>query len=514
MTDSKPAQTSHSSRRRRWGFRVAAVLLGLSIFPITEGVCIIADWGRPTNFDDPFVGFSDIHPLFVPNSDGTRYEIPKSRRKFFATESFPAQKGKQTFRVFCLGGSTVQGRPYSTPTSFTTWLRLGLQAADSGRDWEVINCGGISYASYRLVPILSECLTHNPDLIVICTGHNEFLEDRTYDHIKRSSKMWVAPTKLLGRFRSYSLLRAALQEVGEVPQDKATNARPQLPAEVDALLDYNNSLIAYQRDESWRAGVIEHFENNLRRMVAIAHEADIPVILIRPPANLCDTPPFKSQHRDGMTEEELSNWDALREEARSKYRDNLPEAVSLLNQAIAINDEYAAIHFELGKCFESLAIHESARKSFVRAKELDICPLRILEPMGQIIQDVSKDYRLPLIDAHALLESRCPHGILGDHRLVDHVHPSITGHQEIADEIVKTMAKMQLVRPVKGWQVQAKSRYQQHFDSLETIYFLHGQQALESLRAWTQGRADGPPIESRINLPRAKPGTGKSSLQL
>ena len=88
---------------------------------------------------------------------------------------------------YCLGGSTVQGRPYAIETSFTTWLELNLRTADPRYQWEVVNCGGVSYASYRLVPILRELLAYEPDLFIICTGHNEFLEDRTYASVKARS---------------------------------------------------------------------------------------------------------------------------------------------------------------------------------------------------------------------------------------------------------------------------------------------------------------------------------------
>ena len=94
-------------RRRLWLFRAAAVLLGLSVFAVAELACVVFDWGRPTRYDDPFVGFSEIHPLFELNETGDEYRIAPSRRKYFAAESFPAVKGKKTFRIFCLGGSTV-----------------------------------------------------------------------------------------------------------------------------------------------------------------------------------------------------------------------------------------------------------------------------------------------------------------------------------------------------------------------------------------------------------------------
>ncbi|MEX0676367.1 MAG: hypothetical protein WD063_04790, partial [Pirellulales bacterium] len=142
------------SRRRRWVFRCLAVLVGLSPLVACEGFCAVFDWGRPGLHDDPFVGFRSVVPLFVLNEDQTRYEIPKARQAYFRPDSFAAKKAPDEFRIFCLGESTVQGNPFTIETSFTTWLEISLRAADASRSWEVVNCGGISYASYRLVPIL------------------------------------------------------------------------------------------------------------------------------------------------------------------------------------------------------------------------------------------------------------------------------------------------------------------------------------------------------------------------
>ena len=151
---------------------------------LAEVLCILCDWGRPEELGDPFVGFRGSRPLFVRRDDQDRYVLDPDRETFFRPESFAAHKGAREFRIFCLGGSTVQGRPYAIETSFTTWLELSLQAAAPDRQWEVVNCGGVSYASYRLAPILSEILNYQPDLIIVYTGHNEFLEERTYGAIK------------------------------------------------------------------------------------------------------------------------------------------------------------------------------------------------------------------------------------------------------------------------------------------------------------------------------------------
>lgn len=485
------------SPRRIWLFRLGAVSLGLSVFALVEVVCVLGGWGRPTAHEDPFVGFSDVHPLFVRDEDAQKYRIPESRLDFFAAESFPVRKEDDTFRIFCLGGSTVQGRPFSKETSFTTWLELGLQQADDHRDWQVVNCGGVSYASYRLVPILKECLGYQPDLFIICTGHNEFLEDRTYAPIKHAPAWIAAPHEFLAGFRTYVLLRELIGEVTGRSADPETDRRDTLPAEVDAILDYKNGIKEYHRDPQWRTGVIEHYEQNLRRMLALANEAGVPVILIRPPSNLRGCPPFKSEHRAGLSDEEQQQCRKLVDRARAHYRDDMPEAIRLLRKATRIDDQYAATFYELGKCYEAVGQYEAARKALLRARDLDICPLRIISSMEKRLAEVADDWNVPLVDAHELLEQQCANGILGGPILVDHVHPSFRGHQLIADALIATMIRRGRVEPVSNWQERASRAYTRHFESLDDFYFLRGKRTLESVNGWARGRAEGPPIESR-----------------
>ena len=57
---------------------------------------------------------------------------------------------------------------------------VGPPAADPSRRWEVINAGGISYASYREAKLVEEIARYQPDLVLVYSGHNEFLEERTY----------------------------------------------------------------------------------------------------------------------------------------------------------------------------------------------------------------------------------------------------------------------------------------------------------------------------------------------
>jgi tetratricopeptide (TPR) repeat protein len=427
----------------------------------------------------------------VLDSSGTNFETAEERLKYFCPQSFAAEKGPQTFRIFCLGGSTVQGRPYSVETSFTTWLKLNLNAARPQTDFEVVNCGGISYASYRLVPIMRELLDYEPDLFIIYTGQNEFLEDRTYQRLKRIPRVLIRIHRTMLNLRSYSL---ANEFISTRLSRRRGISKTILPGEVQAKLDFEDGLESYHRDEIWREGTIEHFGRNLQTMVRMSRRAGVPVILVNPVSNLKDCPPFKSEFSSDLSTSEIERVAELSEEARKLGWNDVYGKIRLLEQAVEIDNRHAGLIYLIGKCYEQIGRLNEAKNWFVRAKEEDICPLRILEPMHQAILDVAEQYRVPLVDAEALLGERAEGGVLGSEWLLDHVHPSIHGHQLIADSLYETMENMKLVRKPQGWREARDELWQRNFSSLNKAYYAHGVEKLERLTKWSRRRAlDRPP---------------------
>lgn len=475
-----------SNRKRLWLFRLLAIGLALTLFVVAELTCRLLGLGRPSSGPDPFAGFQDIRPLFTLDESGTQYRIPESRYNFFAPETFPKKKPERTKRIFCLGGSTVQGRPHSTPTSFPTFLELALTIADESHEWNAINCGGISYASYRLVPILREVLEYEPDLIIICTGHNEFLEDRSYHHLKSPSP-WL---KHAVRISSHSQLLNAINQL--VYSDSSPHeARPMLPTETDPMLDYHNGLAAYHRDDQWHTNVMAHFEHNVRKLIAIAQNNSVPCILVIPPSNLYDCPPFKSVVSAESKTDARNRRQQLIDQARKTMRTDPQQVIPLLKQALAIDDRHAATWYELGKCYQSLGLQSQAHEAFVRARDEDICPLRMLSRMEEQLRQIALTDEVPLLDMSVHMRD--------GHSLVDHVHPDFEGHQDIAERLTKLMADQGWCQLNSGWQKQIKATFVAHMDSLEDFYFLRGQRTLDALRGWTEGRADGPAAEDRFS---------------
>ena len=462
----------------------------------------LADWGRMPDQGDAFVGFSEVRPLFVLDPSGDRFEIPASRQAIFQPDSFAAKKKPGEFRIFCLGGSTVQGRPYSIETSFTTWLELSLAAADPSRNWEVINCGGVSYASYRLVPIMKEVLSYEPDLFIVYTGHNEFLEDRTYSHIRRTPQ-WIKSTHgWLTDLRLVGVLRQLWLQFDNIAADQKDTLPATLPTEVDALLDYRDGLEDYHRDDDWQWGVIGHFEQNLRRMALIARKADVGLVLVNPVSNLRDSPPFKTAHRSGLSRDQMESFRQRWEEAKTSGWSQLDRKAALLQEALQIDDRHANAHYLLAKVYDAMGNASDAKAEYLRAKDEDICPLRMPEPLHHVLARVAEQTGTPLVDVRQRFEQMAESGIPGDDLLVDHVHPSIGGHQLIAQMLLDELTRQRIVSRRPDWQAQQNELYGDRWQTLDENYFPESAARLRGLRNWATGRG----IKLKLNSKPARHG--------
>ena len=437
----------------------------------------------PAVAEDPYVSFSGTRPLFVLDSAGRRFETARERLAFFCRQSFAAVKPADGFRIFVLGGSTVQGRPYSAETSFTTWLELNLRAARPETSWEAINCGGVSYASYRLVPVLREVLQYEPDLIVLYTGHNEFLEDRSYGRVRRAPKFLIGVHRALLNLRTYALAdRWLARRRGDDPANSV------LPAEVQARLDFQGGLDAYHRDESWRRGTIAHFAHNLEAMVRLTRENAVPLILMNPVSNLKDCPPFKSEFRADLSETQRRAMVEFMNRAQATDWSDAYARIRLLEQAVDIDDRYANLLYHLGLCHERLGRSDEAMRWFVRAKEQDVCPLRMLEAMHEVVRRTASAKGVPLVDVRGLVVERTPDNIPGDEWLLDHVHPTIEAHQFIADALYRQVERLDLIRTPEGWKRARDELRRRHLDSLDDAYYAHGAARLKRLHEWSRGR--------------------------
>jgi lysophospholipase L1-like esterase len=491
---------------RKWLFRILALLIAPILFLFAELVCFAFGFGLQEPGDDPFVEFAATRPLFELTTDETKYHTSQPRLGFFRRVEFDRVKPAGEFRVFVLGGSTVQGHPYSIETSFPTYLQTALKHANSSVTPNVINCGGVSYASYRLVPVLTECLNYEPDLVIFCEGHNEFLEDVTYAPVRQQSVIARALGSIAEKSRVIRGLRnsfkstSAKEALQASSQAAKVREKPVLPEEVDTILNHSGGLTAYHRDDEHASRVVEHFRSNLLRMHQLCSEKSIPLIVVQPPSNLADCPPFRSQFSGNSTEETQKSIVQMLARARELSRSDLNEAIALAKEATRMDPRFALSWYELGQLQLLNHDHDLAKESLRRACDEDVCPLRMTSALTSAMRQTVEELQITFLDADELLRRLSPTGILGDGLLVDHVHPSFRGHEEIAIALAQLMISGGLINSDNDtWPQTAQEACRNRLQALDDLYFLKGQQRLEILRLWAAGRAGDPPQSATSN---------------
>ncbi|MCU0302767.1 MAG: tetratricopeptide repeat protein [Thermoanaerobaculales bacterium] len=428
-----------------------AVTVGF--FVMLEGALRLLGIAKQTFSADPYVGFASTSRLYVPTTeaDGSKvFATADGKLTLFNHQRFPADKG-DAFRIFCVGGSTTYGRPYDDTTSFCGWLRSLLPVADPSRRWEVVNAGGVSYASYRVALLMEELIDYEPDLFVVYTGHNEFLERRSYPQIIATPRAVRGIGAVAARTRVWSVVSAAVHAVQGGPAAPVSNPNL-LDAEVRTLLDDAVGPRAYTRDDELARKALQHLRFNLARMVEIASSVGAATVLVTPASNLRDSRPFKSEHRDGLTEGELARFNSLVDEGR-RLRDEgrLEDSLRSIEDAAEIDPRHAQLAYLEGRLLWEAERWPEARAAFERARDEDICPLRALGPTAGIVREVAAERGVPVVDFERLADGWAEHGVPGADLFLDHVHPTIETHRRLAAGIVEALATAGVIELDPGW---------------------------------------------------------------
>lgn len=455
--ESSPAEASPAKRatptlrlRKKLLF---SLIVATCCLAVLEGGLWLAgvqsDWER----HDPYAGFVSHIPHFVRRNDAPnalRIVVADSKKRVLNPISFAPAKPPQTVRIVALGGSTTFGRPFFDQTSFAGWLRLWLPKAAPTQQWEVINAGAISYASYRVAGLMEEVAQFQPDLFIIYTGQNEFLERRTYDDLLRQPSWTRQAAALASHTRTASILRQGMESLGVLAPPAAPTFT--LPSDVRSIPIHAVGPDAYRRDEELRQSVVAHFEASLTRMLECAERVGARALLVVPASNLADFAPFKSEFSRPLDASEQAAWEAHFGAARRLTQSgNLASALEELAQAAAIDDGRADLHFVRGQLLLGLNRTEEAATAFRRAKEEDVCPLRAIDAIALTIRRTAKERGLPVVDFQEVAAQQAAHGIPGRALFHDHVHPTIHANKLLALAMIERLAEAGVVQRAAEW---------------------------------------------------------------
>jgi len=304
---------------------------------------------------------------------------------------------------------------------------------------------------------MEELLDHQPDLFIVYTGHNEFLEQRTYGEILAYPRALRGLGALAGRSRIFAAGQRMI-ESGQANKPTGASTGPvMLDHEVRTLLDSSVGPDAYSRDDALHEKVLQHYRFSLTRMVDMSRSAGAEIVFVNPAANLQHSSPFKSEASTSLTPDERMETQELYEEAKASFQGDrrsaaeLDAALTMIEKAMAFEGRHAHLHYLHGQVLGALGRYPEAKVAFEHARDEDVCPLRALGRTLEIVEEVVSAAGVPWVDFVSLVEGHSPNGIPGESLFLDHVHPTIEGNRLLALDLVEVLRREDIVRPGSNW---------------------------------------------------------------
>lgn len=350
------------------------ILISIFIFllfvSVLETSAVYIEKTLPSAIIDFDGGFSSMYTLFVKDDKRPEYRITNPLKlNIFQKQSFLEKKESGTYRIIFLGESSV----YNLQPLFANFIEELKRKYPKVREFEVINGGGNSYGSTRLLLAAREMAKYEPDLLLIYMGHNEFEELEQY-HLINPENTLVG--RIYYQSALYRLATTALLNFNK------NNLEKKKQLELFSKSPDSKKAWAYQFTPQDLEGRMQIFKNNLESIVKDYQIKKVPIIIGSVPSNI--------------------------------YRPYLPAA-------------YQASYEE----FNSLYIKREYEKSYSFGEEFLANVLgrhqsSIIE--NKIIWAIAEKYKIPLADVKSKIVEREPNHIPGERLFSDHCHLTQEGN--------------------------------------------------------------------------------------
>lgn len=435
---STPAELSSRSlsRGKLWAFRLVAVLgLPLLMFVGLELGLRIGGFGYSTTFllPDEIAG----KKVWVSN--------PRFGWRFFGAQqaraplsfSIPKSKAPESVRIFVFGESAAFGDP-QPDFGLPRMLQALLSERFPATRFEVINAAMTAINSHSVLPIARACAKADGDIWVVYMGNNEVVGPFGAGTVFGSQTPPLATiraTLALRQTRTGQLLDAVARRLDPSPADKS---------------EWGGMLMFKEHEVAWgdaRLGkMYEHFERNLRDIIAAGRSAGVGLVVSTVAVNLKDCAPFASVSLSNLSQEQQTRWQGLWQRGlQARRTGNFSQALELFREADGTQGGVAELDFQRGHCELALTNTDNARAHLAKARDLDTLRFRCDSRLNEITRRVAggreKD-RVLLADAEMELARQSPDGTAGAEFFYEHVHLRFEGNYRLALNIASSVEKL------------------------------------------------------------------------
>ncbi len=373
---------------------------------------------------------ADGQNVYQLNPDvGKRYFDPKQVVvPNLYPETFAREKSSDIYRIFCLGESSTAGFPFDFQVPFPAQMKLLLANYYPDVKFEVINLGMSAISSYTVADFITEVMNHQPDLIILYMGHNEF-----YGAYGSASAFSFTQNGALIRFylklqklHTVQMIRSLVSSLKPAKQQDPENTT--LMEQVIA-----DKKVVYQSDKYNRT--LANFHTNLSAIVAQCRQNKIPVLLGTLVANDKDLPPLGSAMSTRNDAPGAARVDSLLR--IGAFASAHTEAVTILQR----DSSAAANWFHLGQASLALGDSMAASAYFAAARDRDVVRFRASQDVNRIIRDVAASHGALIADIQAAFKKASPEGIIGRELICDHLHPNPAGYYLMAKVLTEKISQ-------------------------------------------------------------------------
>ncbi len=348
----------------------------------------------------------------------------------FKTILFRKEKLPETFRVICLGSSSMFGTPYDMNANIPGILRRQVRHRYPAKEWEIINFGASAINSNVVRDLAPALLAFRPDLVLIYMGHNEYYGP---DGIGASYPEKLLPFLTPLKYRARQLRLVQMLESwfasGRAGQGAAVNLMQQVSG---------GQRVSLRSAESDR--VLEHFGDNLDAIFTTFAEAGVPVIVSDIASNTM-FPPFVGDTM--VASRNAAAFDAqMRADAAARRYAEMVNAVDALGAEAT--DHPVPLYWK-GVALRALGRPAEAAPLLRMARDNDLLKFRAPGAVNTIIHDVAARRGVPCISADTLLQQASSDGIAGDSLFWEHLHPTPAGYYCIASGFLDALTQSGLV---------------------------------------------------------------------
>jgi tetratricopeptide (TPR) repeat protein len=430
-------------------FLIFTLLLPVFFFVVLEGGLRVFGYGP------------DLSLFVTETLNGRLYYImnPAVKSRYFSRviftpttspDYFSVPKPRDTYRIFCLGGSTTVGFPYWYNGSLSSFLRDRLRRTFPDRTIEVINLGMTATNSYTVVDMARDVLDYEPDLLLVYDGHNEF-----YGALGVASRESMGGSRWLSRLslrlvhlRSFLLLRDAYNGFGRLfAGTEGAEARGTL---MEKLARGRTIPLESQ---AYRDG-LDAFTANIAELHDLCSANGVPVILGTQASNLRSLSPFVSGEPAGATpQQRLAFHESFNDGLTQWMNGAFDSAFTAFSSAASLFPYHAESHYRRARCLDTLDRWAEARSAYLRARDLDELRFRTSSDFNAAIRNAADTSTLFSADIEQAFADSSPHGIIGNELILEHLHPAAWGNFLIAKTYAKAMSERGLLASRKEWAV-------------------------------------------------------------